>query len=830
MTGNITEDQITWADQQVEAYTKIRPDYAAYGELLRSILTSAVKRYAPDSIVQVRPKEIASFAGKIWRKRQEISDPVHQFTDLCGARVITGNTDEVKKVCEYIVSNFDIDWENSVDISQRLKPSEFGYRSVHYIILFRQGAFPDHNLGIEIPRKLYGLKAEIQVRTYLEHSWAEFSHSIVYKRPFKVPDFWNREMAKLAAFLEESDCQLLRVQNGLRHYVSSYGAYMTESQIRQEIRILENILKYNPHKESLCHELARLAFELADWKRAVRILEPFRKGSNLSVIRDYGIALCNSSMHRKNGTSYRRGQICLHSVIEQDPTDVYALCALAGTYRDIDEYESERLFSRAFEIAPDNPYPLSYYLDYVVAAKRDISVIHSLLPIIRTACQKSRELADAGLEYPWTYYNMGKFALLLGHEYDALFNYTKAVQVTQSPWPLSLAIRSLEKLKPVQEDIRGFFEVCLLLDLAAQVKFPKAKLNGADSCLKNGRQIRRCPVVIIAGGTKTFYKENLAEYRKLMMEGFNDFSGTIISGGTTAGICSLVGDIQEAHKDTITTLGYLPATIPLAERIDTRYHEIRKTDGKRFSAKEPLQYWTDILASGIQPSDVRLVGINGGNIAAAEYRIALMLGAKVAIIKDSGRAAAKLLVDKDWMSSENLIAFPHDGATLRAFIGSGAACLTRSVREELAQHIHEEYRKLQVENFRSDPKNLSLRPWEELDAGLKESNRQQADHTFEKLRSLGYGMRKVKGKKPKMISFTKKEIEKLAEMEHGRWNAEYLSEGWKPGPVKDSIKKTNPYLVPWAMLTESTREWDRNTVRKLPALLAENGYEVYKKH
>lgn len=91
-------------------------------------------------------------------------------------------------------------------------------------------------------------------------------------------------------------------------------------------------------------------------------------------------------------------------------------------------------------------------------------------------------------------------------------------------------------------------------------------------------------------------------------------------------------------------------------------------------------------------------------------------------------------------------------------------------------------------------------------------------------------MRKAKGKKPKIISFTKKEIEKLAEMEHGRWNAEYLSEGWKPGPVKDSIKKTNPYLVPWTMLTESTREWDRNTVRKLPALLAEIGYEIYKKH
>jgi hypothetical protein len=46
-------------------------------------------------------------------------------------------------------------------------------------------------------------------------------------------------------------------------------------------------------------------------------------------------------------------------------------------------------------------------------------------------------------------------------------------------------------------------------------------------------------------------------------------------------------------------------------------------NGKKLSPSscarlEPLQYWADIITSGIEPSKVKLLGINGGKIAAAE--------------------------------------------------------------------------------------------------------------------------------------------------------------------------------------------------------------------
>ena len=82
-----------------------------------------------------------------------------------------------------------------------------------------------------------------------------------------------------------------------------------------------------------------------------------------------------------------------------------------------------------------------------------------------------------------------------------------------------------------------------------------------------------------------------------------------------------------------------PHLIPTHARVDDRYRELRQTAGHDFDALGPLQYWTDIVASGIEPGQVKLVGIGGGAIAAVEYRMALALGAQVAIVEGSGRSA-----------------------------------------------------------------------------------------------------------------------------------------------------------------------------------------------
>ena len=68
----------------------------------------------------------------------------------------------------------------------------------------------------------------------------------------------------------------------------------------------------------------------------------------------------------------------------------------------------------------------------------------------------------------------------------------------------------------------------------------------------------------------------------------------------------------------------------------------------------------------------------------------------------------------------------------------------------------------------------------------------------------------------------------MAEMKYARWNVERLLDGWKWGEKRDATKKVSPYLVPWSELSIDMKEWDRQTVRKIPEFLAKVGLEVHR--
>ncbi len=474
-------------------------------------------------------------------------------------------------------------------------------------------------------------------------------------------------------------------------------------------------------------------------------------------------------------------------------------------------------------------------------------------PVITSAIQRCSVQADVGVNLPWAFYMMGKFYLLLGKPYKSLEAYTKAVQLSPAPWMIGTALSSLERLKKVHYELSGYEWARRLLLIGRAVmarkrakeaieEFEKAEEEEKAKKVKEQKQkgkeateeIRKLasgqskpiqgPVVIVVGGCDPSIEQQMKSYKELMLDGFKDYSGTIISGGTMEGVSGLVGDVGEEHPETIRTLSYLPKLIPADATLDKRYSEIRKTGGSGFSPLEPLQNWIDIIADGLDPSDVKVLGINGGMITAIEYRIALALGATVGVVEESGREAAKLLRDEKWIGSKKLVHLPPDAMTVRAFIGSGAPKLEADIRERLAKEIHEAYRFTKQDSLKTD--DPAMADWEKLPDGFKESSAQQADHIFEKLREIKCAVLEVTERKIKLIKFTKDEVERLAEMEHGRWNAERLLEGWTLGERKDVTRKISPYLVRWADLPEEVKDWDRGTVSKIPAFLAKIGLEI----
>ena len=162
-----------------------------------------------DMAYRVKAKD--SLSEKLNRKKDEI----HCFsdiTDLLGFRIITFFSDDVDKVGEAICDRFTIDWENSVDKRKSLDPREFGYLSLHYICSLKPEDDVDGNLS--------EFKFEVQIRTVLQHAWAEIEHDLGYKSMFGVPAATRRNFSRVASLLEVADSEFLRLRDSSRAYAN----------------------------------------------------------------------------------------------------------------------------------------------------------------------------------------------------------------------------------------------------------------------------------------------------------------------------------------------------------------------------------------------------------------------------------------------------------------------------------------------------------------------------------------------------------------------------------------------------------------------------------
>lgn len=149
----------------------------------------------PVHSVTGRPKDQASAIEKTIKKAYGL--PARQMTDLVGVRVITYYSSDVDEVVARLRGSFKVhpDPGKSPDKRVELDVREFGYRSVHLVVQATGGQLtrqPD----------LRDLWFEIQVRSLLEHSWAEIEHDVAYKSGSARDRDLVRRFSSMAAVLE----------------------------------------------------------------------------------------------------------------------------------------------------------------------------------------------------------------------------------------------------------------------------------------------------------------------------------------------------------------------------------------------------------------------------------------------------------------------------------------------------------------------------------------------------------------------------------------------------------------------------------------------------
>ena len=147
-------------------------------------------------------------------------------TDVCGVRIITYFADEVDAVAQLIEKEFKIDRKNSIDKRTALDPDQFGYLSVHYIVSLaaNRSCLPEY-------AEFSGCFAEIQIRSILQHAWAEIEHDLGYKSKLAVPRDVVRQFSRLAGLLEVADDGFTTLRQKINEYgIEVNQKIQTESQ------------------------------------------------------------------------------------------------------------------------------------------------------------------------------------------------------------------------------------------------------------------------------------------------------------------------------------------------------------------------------------------------------------------------------------------------------------------------------------------------------------------------------------------------------------------------------------------------------------------------
>ncbi|MDT3360844.1 MAG: (p)ppGpp synthetase [Bacteroidota bacterium] len=151
--------------------------------------------------IEYRVKTEDSLAGKLELKGSKYAS-LKDITDIIGLRVITFYTDDVEKVASAVERMFTIDWANSIDKRKAHEIDSFGYLSLHYIC-----SMPD-----------FPYRFEIQMRTILQHAWANMNHDTGYKSGVEVPRRYFRNMSRLAGMLELIDDEFSKIRSELTDY------------------------------------------------------------------------------------------------------------------------------------------------------------------------------------------------------------------------------------------------------------------------------------------------------------------------------------------------------------------------------------------------------------------------------------------------------------------------------------------------------------------------------------------------------------------------------------------------------------------------------------
>ena len=219
----------------VQAYAERQPALVHVGRSFTDLVTDVLDEAGINYLtVAGRTKSVTSFAEKAGRTTAEGSllypDPLRDITDQVGIRVITYVASDVDAVADLLAAQLHVTEDRDLG-EETARAGRFGYASRHLLVEFPDQGGQGESESSRPYSHLRGWTASVQLRTVLQHAWAEFEHDARYKGT--VPDEHagelDRRFTLAAGLLELADGEFEAIRTLLRPPASIAPAGLTDT-------------------------------------------------------------------------------------------------------------------------------------------------------------------------------------------------------------------------------------------------------------------------------------------------------------------------------------------------------------------------------------------------------------------------------------------------------------------------------------------------------------------------------------------------------------------------------------------------------------------------
>ncbi|CAM3099951.1 MULTISPECIES: GTP pyrophosphokinase [Dermacoccus] len=174
---------------------------------IRAIVDDAGINYLS---VTGRAKSPASFSAKVVRRAEQLGhtdfDPLVEITDQVGVRIVTYTLSDIEPVAQLLGDHYTVLEDRDMG-RETASEGRFGYASRHMLISTDTDA-----TGYEASKCV-----SVQLRTVLQHAWAEFEHDARYKGevPSEHASELDRRFTLAAGLIELADREFSVIRDTL---------------------------------------------------------------------------------------------------------------------------------------------------------------------------------------------------------------------------------------------------------------------------------------------------------------------------------------------------------------------------------------------------------------------------------------------------------------------------------------------------------------------------------------------------------------------------------------------------------------------------------------